>query len=244
MKKILVLVSLVIAVLGLGLLTSCSDDDDTTAPVVTGVTFKVVDGTNSYSNIKVKGAFNEWVPVAMNQDGNVWTVTIDVPDTLAAGTYEWGAIEDDGSEWGIWLIDGPNPTVDINENGFGSAEYDIPEPQGTVNVTLNVDMNAVDPISADGVHVAGSFQNWDPAGTEMTDDDGDGIYSVTVEMEMNSTIQFKFLNGNAWGDGIQEVVPEDCGVDDQNGGFNRQETVPTTDASFTYVFSGEPVEGK
>ncbi len=242
MKKFLLLLSLVVVVLGL--LTSCSDDSKTTAPVVTGVTFKVVDGTNSYTNIKVKGAFNNWQTVAMNKDGNVWTVTIEVPDTLAAGTYEWGAIEDDGSEWGIWLIDGPNPTVDIDEKGYGSAEYDIPEPQGTVNVTLNVDMNAVTTISPDGVHVAGSFQNWDPAGTEMTDDDGDGIYSVTVEMEINSTIQFKFLNGNAWGDGIQETVPEDCGVDDQNGGFNRQETIPATDTSFTYIFSGEPVTGK
>ena len=50
-----------------------------------------------------------------------------------------------------------------------------------VNVTLNVDMeNAT--VSGDGVHVAGSFQGWDPAATALPDDDGDGIYSVSLDM--------------------------------------------------------------
>ena len=43
-----------------------------------------------------------------------------------------------------------------------------------VNVTLNVDMSNVT-VSEDGVHVAGSFQGWDPAGTPLADDDGDGV---------------------------------------------------------------------
>ena len=50
-----------------------------------------------------------------------------------------------------------------------------------VNVTLNVDMSNVT-VSDDGVHVAGSFQGWDPAATPLTDDDGDGIYTVVVDM--------------------------------------------------------------
>ena len=37
-----------------------------------------------------------------------------------------------------------------------------------VNVTLNVDMSDVT-VSDDGVHVAGSFQGWDPAATALTD---------------------------------------------------------------------------
>ena len=39
-----------------------------------------------------------------------------------------------------------------------------------VNVTLNVDMSNVT-VSDDGVHVAGSFQGWDPAATPLSDDD-------------------------------------------------------------------------
>ena len=61
-----------------------------------------------------------------------------------------------------------------------------------VNVTLNVDMSNVT-VSEDGVHVAGSFQGWDPAGTPLADDDGDGIYPVLVDMSgvTDETVFFK-----------------------------------------------------
>ena len=72
----------------------------------------------------------------------------------------------------------------------------------TVLVTLSVDMSNQD-VAAEGVHVAGDFQGWDPAGTTaLTDDDMDGIYEVTLELSDSlSSIQYKFLNGNAWGSG-------------------------------------------
>ena len=74
----------------------------------------------------------------------------------------------------------------------------------TVSVTLSVDMNSQD-VAAEGVHVAGNFQGWDPAGTMLTDDDMDGIYEVTLDVaDSLATIQYKFLNGNAWG--VDEVV--------------------------------------
>ena len=52
-----------------------------------------------------------------------------------------------------------------------------------VNVTLNVDMSNVT-VSENGVHVAGSFQGWDPAATPLADDDGDGVYSVVIDMSV------------------------------------------------------------
>ena len=69
-----------------------------------------------------------------------------------------------------------------------------------VNVTLNVDMSNVT-VSDDGVHVAGSFQGWDPAATPLTDDDGDGVYTVVVDMSgvTDETVYFKYINGNSWG---------------------------------------------
>ena len=63
-----------------------------------------------------------------------------------------------------------------------------------VNVTLHVDMSDVT-VSENGVHVAGSFQGWDPAGTPLTDEDGDGIYTVVVDMSgvTDETVFFKYL---------------------------------------------------
>lgn len=78
----------------------------------------------------------------------------------------------------------------------------------TVPVTFSVDMNN-ETVAAEGVHVAGSFQGWDPAGTMLTDDDMDGIYQVTVEVsDTLASIQYKFLNGNEWG--TDETCPEAC----------------------------------
>ena len=78
----------------------------------------------------------------------------------------------------------------------------------TVPVTFSVDMNN-ETVAAEGVHVAGNFQGWDPAGTMLSDDDMDGIYTITVEVaDTLGTIQYKFLNGNAWG--VDEACPEAC----------------------------------
>lgn len=187
------------------------------------VGFTVVDGTESYVDIQLKGTMTDWVPIAMNDaDGDhTWNLTIDVPP----GTHEWGAIEDDGSEWGIWLIDGANLafTVDDEGNVAGQTSYIIPTPNPTVNVTFLVDMNAED-VSAQGVHVAGSFQGWFPDTTEMLDPDGDGIFEVTLELEENTTHHYKYINGSSWNDA--ESVPANCGVDDGYGGFNREINVP------------------
>lgn len=78
----------------------------------------------------------------------------------------------------------------------------------TVPVTFHVDMSN-ETVAAEGVHVAGNFQGWDPAGTMLADDDMDGIYSVTVDVsDTLETINYKFLNGNAWG--VDEACPEPC----------------------------------
>jgi len=78
-------------------------------------------------------------------------------------------------------------------------------------VTFKVDMSQ-QTVDATGVHIAGSFQSpaWDPAGTAMTDPDGDGVYEyVFTTMDPVGTVyEFKYINGNAWGG--DEAVPGAC----------------------------------
>lgn len=99
-----------------------------------------------------------------------------------------------------------------------------------VTVTLSVDMQN-QTVAAEGVHVAGSFQGWDPAGTAMTDADMDGIYEYAFTTDTAATYEFKFLNGNAWG--MDEGIPLPCNV---NG--NRAVTVDPAvgDASYAACF--------
>ncbi len=93
-------------------------------------------------------------------------------------------------------------------------------------VTFRVDMTTQESISPNGVHVAGSFQGWNPSATPLHDDDDDGIWETTVFMEPGE-IQFKFINGNDWaGNGAgnvdNETVTGDCTA---SGSDNRALTV-------------------
>ena len=107
-----------------------------------------------------------------------------------------------------------------------------------VNVTLNVDMSNVT-VSDDGVHVAGSFQGWDPAATPLTDDDGDGVYTVVVDMSgvTDETVYFKYINGNSWGN--DEGVPDLACGGAGDFGNDRFLDVPDVDTILDAVCFGE-----
>ncbi len=106
------------------------------------------------------------------------------------------------------------------------------------NVTFNVDMNTT-AISPDGIHIAGSFQNWNPSTLQLEDPDVDGIYSITVALENDSTFEYKFINGNSWGNEETSISFIDCnGVDDQNGGLNRVIETTNTDIIINTVCFG------
>lgn len=93
--------------------------------------------------------------------------------------------------------------------------------QAPTPVLFRVDMS-LQTVNANGPHVAGSFQGWNPgdANTLMLDPDGDNIYEVTVLMQPG-TYQYKFVNGAAWADG-NESIPAACNV-----GGNREVVVAT-----------------
>lgn len=100
-------------------------------------------------------------------------------------------------------------------------------------VTFSVDMasQTVNPL---GVHIAGNFQdpnydgtpenpdylNWTPSAIEMTDEDGDMLYTVTLNL-IPGTYEYKFINGDNWNDGNGtewgESVPNTCSVSMSNG---------------------------
>jgi hypothetical protein len=83
------------------------------------VFFKVIDETESYQAIELKGQMTDWATVPMQEDPQfTWTITLDIEP----GTYEWGVIENDGTEFGIWLIVGPNLVVTVGPDGSISGE--------------------------------------------------------------------------------------------------------------------------
>lgn len=95
-----------------------------------------------------------------------------------------------------------------------------------ISVTFQVDMNQIilnnGRVSANGVHVAGSFQGWDPGATALSDPQNDGIYTVTVTIANGSSIEYKFVNDNDWG--ADESNNRVYTVSDADG--NGMDTIP------------------
>ena len=158
-------------------------------------------------------------------NGNAWTDPNELID-VACG-------DDTGNR--VLPLDATDILLSANVSGspycFSSCQSCV----APLAVTFNIDMSVVASVSENGVHLAGSFQGWEPAGTPMMDN-GDGTWSVTVEMEPG-TYEFKFINSNDW-DGNEENM-EGTGC---NAGGNRIASFDADNSTYTACFNTCPGE--
>ncbi len=115
-------------------------------------------------------------------------------------------------------------------------------------VKISVDMKN-ETISANGVHVAGSFQGWSPSATTLTQEDTTSIYSAYVEMDENSLVEYKFINNDTWSSGVESVPAISQKGHKNNGEIDDNRWVWTGSGSDTlmlpaFVFSGSAPDGE
>jgi hypothetical protein len=99
----------------------------------------------------------------------------------------------------------------IDRNDADGFDWELNYSPPTVNVQLAVDVSILvdaGELSAEGVFVAGSFSDFN--NVEMTDVDGDNIYTVTVQIPENSTATYKFKNGPDGWENIDTSIGDDC----------------------------------
>ena len=180
------------------------------------VTFQVDLGSASANSngVHVAGSFQSWSPstTGLTQVGtsSIYSTTVSV----SPGQLEYKFLN--GNAWGD---DESVPTaVNVGTNGNGnrwaviSSDTTLPAvmfagaaPAGQKAIQFKVDY-ALQTISADSAHVAGNFQGWDPAKTQMVN--FDGVYRYIAYVGKTDSTYFKFLNGNSWSD--VESVPSAC----------------------------------
>ena len=115
-------------------------------------------------------------------------------------------------------------TDDTATNYWESATEDdgtCTYPAPTVNVTFQVDMSAVDSVSADGVYIAGGGFGQDG---HLLTEGADNVWSITLQLEQNKQHTYKFRNRPANGtwDGFEAVaglIDGECGTGEQNDRF-------------------------
>lgn len=89
----------------------------------------------------------------------------------------------------------------------GAIQFAQNAPAGLTLVRFYVDMQNEIP-SSNGVHVAGSFQGWNPSSTILYTF-GSGVYEI-ISYVTTGTYEYKFYNGNTGA--IVETIPAICTV--------------------------------
>lgn len=193
------------------------------------------------------GVSSDWQPdqTQLMQEGatNIYSIIVNLPADAAyqfkfLNGNTWGDVETVPNEsrvaasgsnandnrW-IWLDSNSNgDTLFIGAVGFGGNA-----PAGKYLTRFAVDM-ATSTVDAEGVHIAGSIQGWDPSKTQMYPIGGGTKYEYIAYLDAGS-YEYKFVNGNAWGK--DESVPSGCATNN-----NRAVTVTNADQEIGVVCYG------
>ena len=202
------------------------------------------------------GVFGGANAVAMSDDDGdgTWEVTVAM-DLGTTGNYtllnspandgDWGAKEDisgqecaDADNYNDRILPAIEGDMTI-QHCFGSCESDgtCPEPSSTSAIEFKVNMNAYSGSQYENftVNLNGSFAGWCGDCIAMTDDDGDGIWKVTVDLE-DGSYEYKFTV-NGWSDQEFWNVGEGPACTEIFGDYvNRPLTVASADQTLETVF--------
>lgn len=182
-------------------------------------------------------------PMLDYDNDGVYSITIEV-QTPYTGNYtftngacgDWSCKENiagqdcaDGT-WNDRLLDNITEDTVIN-TCFGQCTTDGTcfVAENSYEVTFNVNMSQED-VSETGVYLAGGAEFGSPGDNPMTDDDGDGTYSITLTLDEGLQSHYTFTNG-ACGDWSckEDLAGLECGdADAYNDRFLPAVTGPTT----------------
>lgn len=184
--------------------------------------------------VYLAGTFNNWDAGAdrmKDTDGDgIYEITL----TLEPGSYQYKFVID-----GRWKED--PYSASYADDGYGGKNSVLAVPGDVVEMTVGVETGkrpveakkaaapgAAAPVTflfeAGGpatVYLAGTFNGWDQSRDLMTDDDGDGIYEIVMELSPGR-YEYKFVRDGQW---LTDESAEDF-ADDGFGGKNSVLRVP------------------
>ena len=210
--------------------TACGDalpTEDVTFTVLTDNITVAADG------MYLAGAMNGWSGEPMNDNGDgSWSLT----KSLEAATYEFKF--QNGLDGWEELDCGGNRSVEVvlgapvaYQGCFAQCADVCAVDPDAADITFQVDASQI-AVSSDGMYLMGSFTEpaWQLGAIAMNDDDGDNIWTATVNVDGPAAFQYKFNNGltvsidslpDFSGEENADFIAGGCGVNNGVGGSNR-----------------------
>lgn len=205
----------------------------------------------SFTNVYVSGTFNDWSGNSnqlLDDDGDgVYEMTIPLP----IGTYEYKFTLDDWNEQEMLArtstctisTDDGSGNIFTNRSLSVTGDADLPNVcfnscyacGDAVNITFNLGVNNPDPT---GVWLAGGAEFGAPGGNyQMSDDDGDGVFTISLERANGWEGYYTFTNGNCPDFSCKEnIAGQDCARPEN---FNDRYLDPATEDTEINTCFGE-----
>jgi hypothetical protein len=217
-------------------------------PQSADVTFSVdmSDYTGNFSTVYVSGSFNNWSgdanPLSDANGDGIWEATL----TLPTGSYEykftldnWSAQEQfTGTE--TCVITDPSGQFTNRRLIVSSTGADTPTVcwnscyacGESVKITINLGASHIT-VAPTGMFIAGGGNFGIPGDFPLSDPDGDGIWSITIEKPRSFASYFTFTNGSCPDYSCKEnIAGQDCAnpdnFNDRFMGPIQQDTVIAT----------------
>lgn len=213
--------------------------DPCTQPVP--VTFSVdmsASCADTSPGVNLMGTLTDWGTGAAMSDDNadgIWTITLN----LAPGNYEYkfrigsGGWEGIGNRQLAIVADTPTELPVVCFNSTEPCAPVVPPADVTFQAALGTSVLQPGQV----VWVMGNFTNpnWQDGAIQMTDDNADGIWSVTVPQVCLQSLFYKYRVGTPGGADFTEESADfsaigGCGVDNGTFSDNRVLTRATADA--------------
>ena len=210
--------------------TPCGDALPTEEVTFTVLTDNI---TVAADGMYLAGAMNGWSGEPMNDNGDgSWSLT----KSLEAATYEFKF--QNGLDGWEELDCGGNRSVEVvlgapiaYQGCFAQCADVCAVDPDAADITFQVDASQI-AVSADGMYLMGSFTEpaWQLGAIAMNDDDGDNIWTATVNVDGPAAFQYKFNNGltvsidslpDYSGEENADFIAGGCGVNNGVGGSNR-----------------------
>ncbi len=193
-------------------------DDVIYSEVATSITANFSVDMN-YEEVSDDGVFvvvNGGDPVEMSDDDEdgIWEASVDLGEEPDSPMTYYFVNGDEAEDISGDCADGGERSAEVDDDDLDLETVCFGECTdcGTIylrEVTFSVDVSYLESVDDAGIHLAASFNDWDPTQNPLEDEDEDGIWETTILLDKNMEHTYRFYNGAE----ESEVVPEGCSVD-------------------------------